>query len=97
MGLKRVLKWQTRPMNAWKANNPSATTHFLYRNNVIYIVLLWGGLQRILSGQCILNIRNKTFGDYIEQKNAFIQQLSFLCHGRYTLVSSIFLLWNGRK
>ena len=29
---------------AWKAAHPAETGNFLYRNNVIYIVLLWGGL-----------------------------------------------------
>ena len=36
----------------------------LYQNNVIYIVLLWGGLTTNFIWCIILNVRNKTFGDY---------------------------------
>jgi L-rhamnose-H+ transport protein len=36
----------------------------LYQNNVIYIVLLWGGLTTNFIWCMILNARNKTFGDY---------------------------------
>lgn len=48
----------------WKAANPTATTEFLYQNNVIYIVLLWGGLTTNFIWCMILNARNKSFGDY---------------------------------
>ena len=48
----------------WKAANPTATTEFLYQNNVIYIVLLWGGLTTNLIWCMMLNARNKTFKDY---------------------------------
>ncbi len=36
----------------------------LYQNNVIYIILLWGGLTTNFIWCMILNARNKTFGDY---------------------------------
>jgi len=36
----------------------------LFQNNVTYVVLLWGGLTTNLIWCLILNIRNKTFGDY---------------------------------
>jgi L-rhamnose-H+ transport protein len=48
----------------WKLANPAATTEFLYQNNVIYIILLWGGLTTNFIWCMILNARNKTFGDY---------------------------------
>lgn len=48
----------------WKLANPTATTEFLYQNNVIYIILLWGGLTTNFIWCMILNARNKTFGDY---------------------------------
>lgn len=48
----------------WKASNPSATTEFLYQNNVIYIVLLWGGLTTNFIWCMILNTRNRSFKDY---------------------------------
>jgi L-rhamnose-H+ transport protein len=48
----------------WKAANPTSTSEFLYQNNVIYIVLLWGGLTTNFIWCMILNTRNKSFGDY---------------------------------
>ena len=30
----------------WKAANPTETINFLYQNNVTYVVVLWGGLQK---------------------------------------------------
>lgn len=40
----------------------------LFQNNVTYVVLLWGGLTTNFIWCMILNIRNKTFGDYINGK-----------------------------
>ena len=36
----------------------------LFQNNVIFVVLLWGGLTTNLLWCMLLNARNKTFGDY---------------------------------
>src|SRR5690606_17147651 len=36
----------------------------LFQNNVIFVVLLWGGLTTNLCWCLLLNARNKTFGDY---------------------------------
>lgn len=36
----------------------------LFQNNVIFVVLLWGGLTTNLFWCLLLNIRNRTFGDY---------------------------------
>src|SRR6185436_5493800 len=52
---------------AWKLANPGEG-EFLYRNNVIYVVLLWGGLTTNFIWCMILNARNKTFGDYTNKK-----------------------------
>ncbi|RYZ26614.1 MAG: hypothetical protein EOO10_15055 [Chitinophagaceae bacterium] len=49
--------------NVWTASNPDQG-EFLYRNNVVYIIILWGGLTTNLIWCLILNARNKTFGDY---------------------------------
>jgi len=48
----------------WKAAHPNKTINFLYRNNVTYVVLLWGGLTTNLVWCMVLNTRNKTFHDY---------------------------------
>jgi len=52
----------------WKAAHPDQTINFLYRNNVTYIVLLWGGLTTNLVWCIILNARNRTFHDYTNAK-----------------------------
>ena len=49
--------------DVWKAANPGEG-EFLFRNNVIFVVILWGGLATNLVWCIILNMRNKSFGDY---------------------------------
>lgn len=62
--------------DAWKAANPGEG-EFLYRNNVIYVVLLWGGLTTNFIWCMILNARNKTFGDYTNQKTPLLSNYIF--------------------
>ncbi|MFY7840027.1 MAG: L-rhamnose/proton symporter RhaT [Lacibacter sp.] len=62
--------------DAWKAANPGEG-EFLYRNNVIYVVLLWGGLSTNFIWCMILNARNKTFGDYTNQKAPLLKNYLF--------------------
>jgi L-rhamnose-H+ transport protein len=40
----------------------------LFQNNVIFVVLLWGGLTTNLIWCLLLNARNKTFADYTDRK-----------------------------
>jgi L-rhamnose-H+ transport protein len=40
----------------------------LFQNNVIFVVLLWGGLTTNLIWCLLLNARNKTFSDYTNSK-----------------------------
>jgi len=61
----------------WKSANPAETTEFLYQNNVTYVVLLWGGLTTNLLWCTILNIRNKTFGDYVNAKTPLLKNYIF--------------------
>ncbi len=51
----------------WTTANPGQG-EFLYRNNVVYVVLLWGGLTTNLIWCLMLNARNKTFGDYVNKR-----------------------------
>ena len=62
---------------AWKAANPAEAGDFLYRNNVIYVVLLWGGLTTNFIWCMILNARNKTFGDYVNKKTPLASNYLF--------------------
>jgi L-rhamnose-H+ transport protein len=60
----------------WKAEHPGQG-EFLYRNNVIYVVLLWGGLTTNLIWCMILNARNKTFKDYTNAKTPLAKNYLF--------------------
>ncbi|RYY54529.1 MAG: L-rhamnose/proton symporter RhaT [Chitinophagaceae bacterium] len=62
---------------AWKTANPSETINFLYKNNVIYIVLLWGGLTINLVWCLILAVRNKSLGDYTNRKTPLVRNYFF--------------------
>lgn len=61
---------------AWKLAHPGEG-EFLYRNNVIYVVLLWGGLTTNFIWCMILNARNKTFGDYTNKKTPLFSNYLF--------------------
>jgi L-rhamnose-H+ transport protein len=63
---------------AWKlAHQAGENENFLYRNNVIYVVLLWGGLTTNFIWCMILNARNKTFGDYTDKKTPLLSNYIF--------------------
>lgn len=61
---------------AWVAAHPGEG-EFLYRNNVIYLVVLWGGLTTNLIWCVILNARNKTFGDYTNKRTPLLKNYLF--------------------
>jgi L-rhamnose-H+ transport protein len=52
----------------WLAAHPGAGSEFLFQNNVVYVVLLWGGLTTNFIWCMILNFRNKSFSDYTNKK-----------------------------
>lgn len=56
----------------WVNANPGQG-EFLFRNNVVYVVLLWGGLTTNFIWCMILNARNKTFGDYANKKTPLLR------------------------
>lgn len=60
----------------WKAANPGQG-EFLYHNNVIYVVLLWGGLTTNFVWCMILNARNKSFGDYTNPETPLLKNYVF--------------------
>ena len=47
------------------------------KNNVIYVVLLWGGLTTNLIWCMFLNARNKTFGDYTNKTFPLARNILF--------------------
>jgi L-rhamnose-H+ transport protein len=60
----------------WVAAHPGQG-EFLYRNNVIYVVLLWGGLTTNFIWCMILNTRNKSFGDYTNSSTPLLKNYLF--------------------
>ncbi|MDF2433788.1 MAG: L-rhamnose-H+ transport protein [Mucilaginibacter sp.] len=60
----------------WVAAHPGHG-NFLFRNNVTYIVVLWGGLTTNFIWCMILNARNKTFGDYVNPKTPLLKNYLF--------------------
>ncbi|MDX2045219.1 MAG: L-rhamnose/proton symporter RhaT [Chitinophagaceae bacterium] len=75
-GLEAGQSMATVANDAWVAANPGEG-EFLYRNNVIYVVLLWGGLTTNFIWCMILNARNKTFGDYTNKKTLLASNYLF--------------------
>lgn len=49
----------------------------LFRNNVTFVVILWGGLTTNLIWCMILNARNKTFGDYTRAASPLLRNYLF--------------------
>ncbi len=63
---------------AWRAaNHITDASNFLYKNNVTYIVILWGGLTTNFIWCMILNARNKTFGNYTDSKTPLLKNYIF--------------------
>ncbi len=62
--------------NVWKAANPGQG-EFLFKNNVIFVVILWGGLTTNFIWCMILNARNKSFGDYTNKKTPLLKNYIF--------------------
>ncbi len=75
-GLEAGQSMATIANDAWKAANPGEG-EFLYRNNVVYVVLLWGGLTTNFIWCMILNARNKSFSDYTNASTPLVKNYIF--------------------
>ena len=62
--------------DVWMSNN-TGQGEFLYRNNVIYVVILWGGLTTNFLWCMYLNFKNKSFGDYTNEKTPLFKNYLF--------------------
>jgi len=66
-----------------EAGHPMAATsdslgyNTLFHNNVIYVVLLWGGLTTNFIWCMILNAKNKSFGDYANKQSPLLNNYLF--------------------
>jgi len=61
----------------WKAAHPGVLTEFLYQNNVIYVVLLWGGLTTNFIWCLFLSIRNRSYKDYTDESTPIARNILF--------------------
>jgi L-rhamnose-H+ transport protein len=62
--------------DVWMAQN-AGQGEFLYRNNVVYVVILWGGLTTNLLWCMYLNFKNKSFGDYSNSETPLFKNYLF--------------------
>jgi len=69
----------------------------LYQNNVTYVVLLWGGLTTNFIWCMILNTRNKTFGDYGNQKTPLLKNYFFAALAGTTWFMQFFFYGMGES
>ncbi len=77
----------------WKNAHPDQG-EFLFRNNVVYIVILWGGLTTNLIWCLILNARNKTFGDYTNKNTPLTKNYLFSAiAGTTWFLQFFFMVW----
>ena len=80
----------------WKTANPGQGD-FLFRNNVIFVVILWGGLTTNLIWCLILNARNKTFGDYTNKKSPLLRNYLLCALGGTTWFLQFFFYGMGES
>ena len=80
----------------WKAANPGQG-EFLFRNNVIFVVILWGGLTTNFIWCMILNARNKTFGDYTNKKSPLLKNYLLCALGGTTWFLQFFFYGMGES
>lgn len=76
-GLEAGKSMATEANELWKATHPNQG-EFLFQNNVIYIIILWGGLTTNLIWCIYLNVKNSTFSDY-SNKNTPLGRNYLLC------------------
>ena len=81
---------------AWKAANPGQG-EFLFRNNVIFVVILWGGLTTNLIWCMVLNYRNKSFGDYTNSKTPLLKNYILCALGGTTWFLQFFFYGMGES
>lgn len=56
----------------WKNAHPGQG-EFLFRNNVVFVVILWGGLSTNFIWCMILNAKNKSFSDYTNKSSPLVK------------------------
>ncbi len=82
--------------DAWMAAHPGQG-EFLFRNNVIFVVILWGGLTTNFIWCMILNARNKSFGDYTNTKTPMLKNYLLCALGGTTWFLQFFFYGMGES
>jgi len=49
----------------------------LYRNNVTFVVILWGGISTNFIWTTILSIKNKSYGDFVNRSTPIVKNILF--------------------
>jgi L-rhamnose-H+ transport protein len=61
---------------AWKVLHPNQG-EFLYQNNVIFVVILWGGLTTNLIWTTILSLKNKSYQNFTDKSTPITRNVLF--------------------
>ena len=69
----------------------------LFQNNVIFVVLLWGGLTTNFLWSMWLNYRNKSFGDYSNRKSSLLRNYSWAALAGTTWFMQFFFYGMGES
>ena len=69
----------------------------LFQNNVIFVVLLWGGLTTNFLWCMLLNYRNKSFGDYGNQKSPLLNNYGWAALAGTTWFMQFFFYGMGES
>jgi len=69
----------------------------LYQNNVTYVVLLWGGLATNFIWCMILNMRNKSFGNYTDSRTPLLKNYLFAAMAGTTWFLQFFFYGMGES
>ncbi|MBU3745214.1 MAG: hypothetical protein FGM61_11845 [Sediminibacterium sp.] len=75
-GLEAGQQMATVANSLWKAGHTDQG-EFLYRNNVVYVVLLWGGVTTNFIWCMILNYSNQSFKDYVNTDTPLLKNYIF--------------------
>jgi L-rhamnose-H+ transport protein len=81
----------------WKAAHPTEAGEFLFKNNVIFVVILWGGLTTNFIWCMILNARNKTFSDYTNKNTPLLRNILLCALGGITWFLQFFFYGMGES
>jgi len=80
----------------WQLAHPNEG-EFLFKNNVIFVVILWGGLTTNFIWCMVLNARNKTFSDYTNSNSPLLKNYLLCALGGTTWFLQFFFYGMGES